>query len=393
MRITLLLPGLWRGGAEARAALLASALRERGHEVEACVLQAPAPGDRSFAPELEAANVPIRDLGYGGVRWPPAWPRSLRAFQRLRRELKRFRPHVLHAFLPSGNIVAAWTAASLLPRSRPALVFGREGLPTYREARPLLGWLEDAAERRADATVCVCRAIAEAAGNIPDARVIHNGIETERFAASPEEKRLARRKLLERFPSLEAASRIGVAVANLIPYKGHADMLDALAKVRAEGLGLVFVGGDPRGWRRELERRASSLGLSGRVAFAGGVEDARPWLLAADFFVSASHEEGLSLAILEAMASGLPVLASEVGGTPEILGDSFALGFPPRNADALAQAFERAAAWPQEELLRRGGAAATHCRERFSAGRMVDETEALYRELAESLEPGTHVQG
>jgi glycosyltransferase involved in cell wall biosynthesis len=398
LKLALLLPGLWRGGAERRAAFLAGAMRQRGHEAEVFVLQAPEPGDRSFLPEFAEAGVPVRDLGYGGVRWPPAWPRTFRAFARLRRELKRFRPDVLHAFLPSGNIFAAGTLATLMPSSRPALLFSREGLPTYRQTRPSLGWMEDFASRRADATVCVCRAIALAVEQAPrgswhrELRVILNGVEADRFARSPEAKTQARTDLEARFPPLKVASRVAVVVANLIPYKGHADILDALAKLqasgRAEGLAFVFVGGDPLGWRAELERRVEALSLRERVFFAGGVEDARPWLWGADLCVSASHEEGLSLAILEAMSAGLPVVASEVGGTPEILDDSFALSFPAKNPDALADALAQALAWPEDDWRRRGEAAIALCQEKFSARRMADETEALYRELAERRNKG-----
>jgi glycosyltransferase involved in cell wall biosynthesis len=389
-RVLLLLPGLWRGGAEARACALAAGLKARGWTVDVAALLYPFPGDKSVLPELRSMGIKPLDLGYGGVRQPAVWPRSIRAWWRLRNALAATKPDILHAFLPSGNIFAAGTLATTFSKS-PRLVLGREGLPTYRKERPWLGVLEDWATRQAAATLCVCDAILRAS-NL-DAKecklqTILNGIETERFAATAEEKAAARADLAKRFPDHAprwATGRLGVVVANLIPYKGHADILRALARHVAanegSGLSFAFVGADLKKHQAALEQQADYLRVRDRVLFVGGVDDARPYLRAADFFLSSSHEEGLSLAILEAMATGLPILATTVGGTPEILDKAFALGFPPSDPDAMAGALAVVDAATPEELAQRGEAAARAARERFHATRMIDETERLYREL------------
>ena len=128
-----------------------------------------------------------------------------------------------------------------------------------------------------------------------------------------------------------------VCVAKLRPEKGHDVLLDAFAAVRdrVPDARLVLVG---EGQLQEtLERQAMSLGVQGAVHFAGMVEDVWPHLAAADVFALASESEAYGIAIAEAMAAGLPVVASRVGGIPELVeaGVSGEL-FAPGDRDTLA---------------------------------------------------------
>jgi len=133
-----------------------------------------------------------------------------------------------------------------------------------------------------------------------------------------------------------------VCVGSLRPVKGHQVILEAWARIpaaRRQSCILIFAGDGPL--REDLARLTESLGLSGSVEFRGNVSDVPEFLSSADLFVLPSHAEGMSNALLEAMAAGLPCVATDVGANRELLG---AQGerclVPPGDAEALAVAIE-----------------------------------------------------
>ena len=130
-----------------------------------------------------------------------------------------------------------------------------------------------------------------------------------------------------------------------------------------------------------MRQLAASLGLAGVVHFLGPRPDVPDLLNAMDIFVLPSYSEGMSLALLEAMAAGLPVIATAVGGTPEVVTDGEnGLLIPPRDAEALAGALERLLADPA--LAQHLGAnARAHVREHFSLDRLGREINRIYGEL------------
>ena len=141
------------------------------------------------------------------------------------------------------------------------------------------------------------------------------------------------------------------AVANLFPYKGHADLLAALHELRAHGVRdwiLLAAGKDVTGHLADLLRMADALGLSGHLRFLGQRRDVPVILSAADIHISASHEEGFPNNIVEAMCAGLPVVATAVGGVPELVVDG-ATGVlvPARHPPRMAEALQALAGDPQ----------------------------------------------
>jgi glycosyltransferase involved in cell wall biosynthesis len=131
------------------------------------------------------------------------------------------------------------------------------------------------------------------------------------------------------------------SVANISPKKGYDVLIRAVAKARQEihDLACVIVGADDHGMREGLERLGDSLGLGGRLRFVGFQEKVCPYLDAMDLFVLASVDEGFGIVLLEAMASGKPVVATAVDGPPEIVEDGQSgLLVPPRDPEALAKA-------------------------------------------------------
>jgi len=142
-----------------------------------------------------------------------------------------------------------------------------------------------------------------------------------------------------------------VCAGRLEEQKGQDVLLDALAEVRRRGLEFVAVLAGDGSLRPALEQRARTLGLEANVRFAGQVEDLGPLLGAADVVALPSRWEGMPLVLLEALARGRPVVASAVGGVPEVVTDGeHARLVPPGDVAALATALETFHRHPDEAL-------------------------------------------
>lgn len=195
----------------------------------------------------------------------------------------------------------------------------------------------------------------------------------------------AEREALRASLGFAPASVLFVCVARFAAQKAHDVLLRAFALARAEepALGLLLVGDDPFGdGRRRAEALAAELELGSSACFAGIRRDVPALLAASEVFVMSSLWEGLGLVFLEAMACSLPVLSTRVSAVPEVvLEERTGLLVPPSDPRALADAMLRLARDP--ELRRRlGEAGRARVREAFGLERMVEETLAVYRELA-----------
>jgi glycosyltransferase involved in cell wall biosynthesis len=162
--------------------------------------------------------------------------------------------------------------------------------------------------------------------------------------------------------------------------KGHKELFTAMAQIRARHpVHALMVGGGRR--IDEVRQVAASLGLAGQVHFLGQRQDVPDLLNAMDIFVLPSYSEGVSLALLEAMAAGLPVIATAVGGLPEVVTDGqTGLLIPPRDAAALDGALTRLLSDPSlaKQL---GENARRYVRKHFSLERLGREINEIYEEL------------
>jgi glycosyltransferase involved in cell wall biosynthesis len=168
-----------------------------------------------------------------------------------------------------------------------------------------------------------------------------------------------------------------VTVARLVSQKGHRVLLQAL--VSLPGVTVLFAGDGPL--RAELQKLARELGVADRTRFLGYVADVPGLLARADLFALTSLNEGLPLSILEAMAAGLPVVASRVGGTPEIVVDGeTGLLVAPNDPASTAHAIRRLLEDPalRQRLGKRGQLV---IRDKFSAEKMVDGVIAVYEDV------------
>jgi glycosyltransferase involved in cell wall biosynthesis len=168
-------------------------------------------------------------------------------------------------------------------------------------------------------------------------------------------------------------------VANLIPYKGHRELIEAFARVAADDPRLkLFLIGEDRGIKEVLIGDARRLGVADRVNLMGQRSDVPTLLSAMDIGVLASHEEGFSNALLEKLDAGLPVVATNVGGNPEALeGMPDCILVEPQDPDGLARGLTdvigNLGTDDQNRKIRQ-----SLVRERYSVDAMVDAYERLY---------------
>lgn len=211
-------------------------------------------------------------------------------------------------------------------------------------------------------------------------RVIENGIDLERF-----DRR--RKEGLSRELPVPPGARIAVIVANLHPVKGQEDAIDALAFLgsRAADLHLLLVGDGDR--REHLMGRVRARRLQGRVHFLGHRMDVPAILDRAEILISSSHAEGLSNSIIEGMAAELGIVATSVGGSPELVRDGESGYLVPPHAPSVMA--ERLEALLSDDARRRefGQAARATVEARFPIDLMARRFERLYDELLEGDAP------
>jgi glycosyltransferase involved in cell wall biosynthesis len=172
-----------------------------------------------------------------------------------------------------------------------------------------------------------------------------------------------------------------VAIGSLFPLKSYDVLIEAMAILAANATGCELLLAGRGGEQPRLEALANQLGVAERVKFLGDVEDVPGLLGTADVFAHPAITEGLSNAILEALAEGLPVVACPVGGTPEIIEDGQnGLLVPVRQPQALAHAIGRLL---NDACLRRrlGQAGAALVRDRFGESSIVDQYEKVFQRL------------
>lgn len=364
MRIVHVVESLDIGGLEHVVVALASAQAAQGHDVGIVCLWHPG----ALAPRAVAAGVGVTCADKrGGI--------DLRALARLRRLVTQRRPDVLHTHNPMPHYYAV---AATLGRPIGCIVNTRHGMGSTRSGARL-EQLYRLALHRTDHAVAVCRAARDrfvADGVIParQASVVPNGTDLARFAVRSADA-AARLKASLGWP---ADAIVFGTVGRLNEAKQQHLLLQALRRLLDLGVpaALVVVGDGPL--RAALDELTHELALSPHVRLLGARSDVPDLLAAMDVFVLPSRTEGWSLALVEASAAGLPIIASRVGGNPEIVRDGeTGLLVPPAEVDALAVAMAALAgdAGRRESF---GRAARDWALREASLAAMCDRYAALY---------------
>jgi glycosyltransferase involved in cell wall biosynthesis len=320
--------------------------------------------------ELRSAGVSITSLSLGGRL---VGPRGAQSMLRAASLLRAAGVHVVHGYQWRPALVGALVARL----ARVPLVFASKRSLTGNDTRARCAWR--AIGRRVDTLVANADAIrteAEAHGVATRWAVIPSGVDVERFRKTPDAA--GAKSALGLDPDRPVIGTVG----RLETRKGHGDLLAATRFVfaRANGLRpqLLVVGDGPL--RRRLAEQATALGIADSVRFEGHVRDVRVPLAAMDVFVLPSNAEGMSNALLEAMAAGRPVIGTAVGGTAEVIdGAERGILVPPGDAEALGSAVLDLLA-DRERALRLGEAGRRWVADTVSADAMVGRLERLYEE-------------
>ena len=363
MKVAIHVDGPVIRGNERQVIRIAAGLRARGHDV-AVSCRAGGP----VMAELDALGIRTT-----GVR--PGGDADLWNALRFAAWLRRSRPDAV--LLTSWNraFVSAWSAsAARMPR----IIFRIGGIQPIDHG--VRGWLERLALRRwYDAVIANSRAVAKSITRaVPEladrVHVVVNGMEIHPPPPAPIRQELG----------IGEDAILLAAVGGLEPRKGFDLLIDAVSALDAR-VHAVLVGDGTDAQRRALEERARGRGVAERVHFLGRREDAASITAACDLFVLPSRSEGFSVAMLEAMAMGKPVVAADVGGAWEGLaprGDTPAAGWtvPVDDADALAWALREVVDGVMKrtpEVAARGARASWRARNWFTLDRMIDGYEAV----------------
>lgn len=390
LRILHVIADLEIGGAQMVVRTLVEYLARNGSQPVVCTFR-----DGPLRPPMEALGIPVILLPprRHSILWLPGFLADMRRIYRaLLTVVQQYRIQVVQTHLL--HILDFLTLGLKLRPPRPAIFW------TFHSARFALRaehlarhrWLlrpKWAVQRRlyrraarwCDGFIAVSEQIqaslVQTFGSAIASRitVIPNGVDTRRYGHPVD------RALIRAAVGIPAAARLLVMVGTLKPVKGHRYLLAALpALVAVEpALQLALVGAGEL--RAELESQAATLGVSDRVHFLGNRDDVPALLAAADLFVLPSLWEGLSMALLEAMATGLPIVASAVSGTvqaitPEVEG----ILVPPGDVPALQTAITALLADP-ERAQQLGAAAQRRAAREFSAQRQALRYLELYRRV------------
>lgn len=329
---------------------------------------------RAYLNDLGKVGVTVDTLGMRrGVPDP-------RAVLRLAGMLKRRRPLVLHSHMVHANLLSRLTR----PFYRvPAMICTAHS--TF-EGGSLREWAYRMTDRLCDLTTQVSQVGLERYVRIGVAaphkiRFVPNGVDTKRFRPDFQNRFRLRAEL-----GLQD-DFIWLAVGRFEEAKDYPNLIRAFASVvrRRGRTVLLIVGQGPL--RKEVERLARELGVTAYLRFMGVRGDIPDLMNAADGYVMSSAWEGLPIVLLEASASGLPVVATDVGGNREVVleGKSGIL-VPPKDHEALARSMLQIMALPQEIRVSMGMQARQHIEDHYALDKLVDQWEALYWEVLRKRE-------
>jgi glycosyltransferase involved in cell wall biosynthesis len=356
MRIAEVVNSLEIGGAERMVVDLARCLQAWGHSLHVICLR----GSGKLAEPLMEAGIYALALEKGDGF-------SVTTLARLTSYIRKEGIDVVHTHNP---LVHHYGAAGGRLAGAPVVVNTLHGMSNINGA-DRASRIFKAASGITDCIVSVCQTahtFFEERTGIPRSKleVIYNGIPLEKFLPSHCDK--------------PREGFVFGAVGRLVPVKDHHSLLKAfqLVKHRRPDCRLEILGDGPL--RRELEELARSLGVADAVQFHGSHLDVSSFLHRVDTFVLSSVSEGLPLTMLEAMAAGLPVVATSVGGVPELIGAT-GCGWlcPPGHPEALAESMITAAQSSQRNEMGREGQ--SFVIQRYSLDKMAREYEKLFERL------------
>lgn len=367
-RLTILTTSLARGGAEAQVVLLARSFHARDWRVEVISMLPPL----AHAEELVHAGIPVHSL-----EMRPGVPDPGAIF-RLARLLRKSGPHVLHCHMAHANLLGRIVRIAV---HIPVVISTAHSV---REGPRWLEWGYRITDSMCDLTTNVSHTGVERyrrAGVVRPAKIafVANGIDASAYACRVEmrSRMRAELRLNGRF--------VWLAVGNLREPKDYPTMLKALALLAQHPVEHTLLIAGAGVLEDKLRNLASALNLSSRLRWLGSRGDIPQLASAADAFVMSSKIEGTPMAILEAAAGGLPVVATRVGGIPDVIEDRRS-GYlvNPGNPRDLANAMDRLMTIGESQRLEMGHAAQLGVVSRYGIAAVVTKWETIYDELLNS---------
>jgi len=372
-RILFVITGLDYGGAETQVRDVALALKARGLSVGVVSMLLPV----AYQDDLTSAGIHLWSLDMKR-KWPD--PRMV---WRLANIVRQFKPDIVHSHMIHANLlarvsrVAGWHKIPLVCTAHSVNEGGKLRMYAYRVT-----------DRWASITTNVSQAAVDryvAVGAAPAGHIIYmpNGVDMSRFC--PDEER---RKAMRFTLGIAADQPTVLAVGRFAEAKNHASMLRAFTYVieaRPNAL-LLLVGQGPL--LDETRGLAQALHLGDSVRFLGIRNDVPDLMRASDLYLMSSLWEGLPIVLLEAAASGLPAVATDVGGNASAVNDGISgRVVPPNDDEALAAAVVEVLNMSQEARRSWGRAACQLVLSSFSLEAVVDQWLELYASLMEPVVP------
>jgi len=320
-RVLYIIENLSRGGAERVVVDLAQNIDRRRFEPYVCCLRE----EGVLAAELKSAGVPVFALHKRRAI-------DLLMLRRLRRKIREIGADIVHTHLFTAN---TWGRIAARLAGVPRIIASEHSADAGRDRVRLLvdrvlAKYSDAIIAKADAVAEFCRRRIGVNGE--KVHVVPNGVDLSKFGT-------ASRFDVRAEMNVSEDAILVAAVGRLAPEKDYSNLINAAAAASSEveNLALWIIGSGPL--ERRLKDEADERGLDGIVDFLGGRDDVPRLLAAPDIFVLSSKREGMPLSLLEAMASGMAVVATDAGGCGEVVENGYnGLLVPPESAEALSKA-------------------------------------------------------
>jgi glycosyltransferase involved in cell wall biosynthesis len=364
-RVLLLSTSLGLGGADRQILYLARALLANGFEVRLV----------SMTPLLEMGRqavgegLPITSLEMdrGQADWA--------SFQRFVTILRDWRPHVLTTFMYHANLLGRlagrWAGVPVIVTS---IRSEQNGSAARDWLMRLTNWMDDSCTTNSSEVAESLRRRHLLPGG-GKSSVIANGVDTIAMTGTTADREHVRTEL-----GLSSGAFLWLAIGRLWEQKDYPTMLQAFQPLASAPARLAIAGRGPL--LDDLKAQADRLGIGTDVTFLGVRHDIPALLSAADGFVLSSAWEGMPNVVMEALAAGVPVVATRVGGVPELVeSGKSGLVVPPRDPGALSEAMRKVMKLPREQLKQMGQHGRLHIAANYGMGSMAKRWIALFEEL------------
>ncbi len=379
-KVLFVITRLAAGGAPSVTLSMLKSLRENGYDVELATGLA-GKGERDLLPEIKDKDYKVTVI--------PELVRNVRplkdliALGKLRKLMKEGKYDVVHTHTTKAGILGRLAANQA---KVPHVIHSPHGHIFHGYFNPVLiklyVMLETMAARWTQKTITLTEKekkeyLALGIGVPGEYECIYNGIDVDKYCDPDLSVKAERRRL-----NISTTATVLLTVGRLVHVKGHRHLLEAVASMGHEESAdvhcLIIGDGD---LREELESQAHELGISEKISFLGHQNNITPFLMISDLFVLPSLNEGFGLVVIEAMASGLPIIATNVGGVPEIVKDGeTGILVSPGESSALKNGI--LTLLKDREILRQiGNQNRERVQREFSLKQMNDKVEKLYDEV------------